>query len=88
MAKGRNYRREYDTYHAKPEQKKNRAERNRARRKAKRSGANLAGKDVGHVTPLKNGKTSKTRLQSIKSNRAHGGSLSSTKGMKYKTRKR
>ena len=27
----RNYRKEYDTYHAKPEQKKNRAARNKAR---------------------------------------------------------
>ena len=28
----RNYRREYDTYHAKPAQRKNRSERNKARR--------------------------------------------------------
>ncbi len=34
----RNYQDEYDAYHAKPEQKKRRAERNRARRKALREG--------------------------------------------------
>tara|TARA_B100001287_G_C22566298_1_gene474027 strand:- start:582 stop:809 length:228 start_codon:yes stop_codon:yes gene_type:complete len=34
----RNYRREYDQYHAKPEQKKNRAGRNKARRYALKSG--------------------------------------------------
>lgn len=34
MKKQRNFREEYDSYHAKPEQKKRRAERNAARRKA------------------------------------------------------
>jgi hypothetical protein len=40
MAKGRarNYRKEYDDYHALPLQKKRRADRNRANRKAKRAG--------------------------------------------------
>ena len=37
MAK-RNYRKEYDTYHSKPEQKKNRASRNTARRQAAAAG--------------------------------------------------
>jgi hypothetical protein len=46
----RNYRREYDTYHAKPEQKKRRAARNAARKKMVRNGAVRKGdgKDVHH----------------------------------------
>ena len=38
MSKKRNYRNEYDSYHALPEQKKRRADRNRARRKAMKAG--------------------------------------------------
>ena len=46
---GRNYRSEYDNYHSKPEQKKNRASRNLARRMMKKKlGAKLNGKDVEH----------------------------------------
>jgi hypothetical protein len=50
----RNYRKEYDNYHAKPEQKKKRASRNAAR---KRSGAKQ-GQDVHHKNgnPLDNRK--------------------------------
>ena len=47
---GRNYRKEYDNYHARPEQRRRRAARNRARRimmKAKGRKA-LRGKDVDH----------------------------------------
>lgn len=53
----RNYRREYDTYHAKPEQKKNRALRNAARRLLAREGKvhKGDGKDVDHKHPLING---------------------------------
>ena len=49
MAK-RNYRKEYDTYHSKPEQKKNRASRNTARRQAASAGKVRKGdgKDVDH----------------------------------------
>ena len=49
MAK-RNYRKEYDNYHSKPEQKKNRASRNTARRKAAAAGrvSKGDGKDVHH----------------------------------------
>lgn len=47
----RDYRKEYDEYHALPEQKKRRAERNKDRRAAaKRYGkAALRGKEVDHV---------------------------------------
>ena len=44
----RNYRKEYDNYHAQPEQKKRRASRNAARRTLKKAGAKVAGKDVAH----------------------------------------
>lgn len=47
----RNYRKEYDEYHAKPEQKKRRAQRNAARRKAMREGKVRKGddKEVDHT---------------------------------------
>jgi len=46
----RNYKREYENYHAKPEQKKRRAERNASRRKKESTGAVRKGdgKDVHH----------------------------------------
>jgi len=47
----RNYRREYDTYHAKSKQKKNRAKRNAANRKMKPG----PGKEVDHKRPLSKG---------------------------------
>lgn len=47
----RNYRKEYDTYHAKPKQKKNRAKRNAANRKMKPG----PGKEVDHKRPLSKG---------------------------------
>ena len=87
----RNYRKEYADFHGKPEQIAKRSSRNKARRAAKRSGANVQGKDVGHVTPLKGrtakGKGGATRIQSVKSNRAHGGKISSgTKGKRFTKR--
>jgi hypothetical protein len=47
----RNYRKEYDAYHALPEQKKRRAERNKDRKAAeKRVGKTaLKGKEVDHL---------------------------------------
>ena len=47
----RNYRREYDTYHAKSKQKKNRAKRNAANRKLKPG----PGKEVDHKRPMSKG---------------------------------
>jgi hypothetical protein len=46
----RNYRKEYDNYHGKDDQKKNRASRNAARRKAQTKGRVRKGdgKDVHH----------------------------------------
>lgn len=74
MAKPRDYKHEYDSYHSSPEQKKNRAARNKARREAiKENGkAALKGKDVGHKKALISGgakSAANTKLQTVKSNR-------------------
>tara|TARA_Y100000401_G_scaffold98804_1_gene86780 strand:- start:365 stop:589 length:225 start_codon:yes stop_codon:yes gene_type:complete len=69
----RNYRREYDTYHAKPAQKKNRASRNAARRKMEKAGRACKGdgKDVDHKDGNpRNNKRSNLRIQSKKKNRS------------------
>lgn len=44
----RNYRKEYDNYHASAEQRENRSSRNKARRKMQSAGVNVSGKDVHH----------------------------------------
>lgn len=51
MAKARNYKKEYQEYHAKPEQKKRRAERNRDRAAAVKAGKVRKGdnKEVDHI---------------------------------------
>jgi len=79
--KDRDYKQEYK-YHASAKQKKNRAARNKARRKAIKNGTVKKGddKDIGHVTPLKNGMTKKTKVQARKSNRSHGGKIGSKAG--------
>lgn len=53
----RDYRKEYDEYHAKPEQKKNRAKRNKARNDMIKSGKVKKGdgKEVDHIKPLSKG---------------------------------
>lgn len=75
MAKKRDYKREYEQYHSKPEQKRNRAMRNTARRQAiKQYGKSaLKGKDVDHIKPLSKGGTnakSNRRIISSSKNRA------------------
>lgn len=73
MASKRNYRREYDNYHKKPEQRR----RNDARKKARRlmikkhGKAALKGKDVDHKNrrPTDN-RMSNLRIQSKKKNRS------------------
>jgi len=62
----RNYRKEYDNYHSKPKQKKNRAKRNAARDIMEKSGkvSKGDGKDVGHKKPLaKGGSNKKSNLK-------------------------
>lgn len=67
----RNYRKEYDSYHAKPSQRKRRSSRNKARRKMAANGAKLLGLDVDHRdgNPLNN-KRSNLRAVSKKRNRS------------------
>ena len=62
----RNYRKEYDNYHSKPKQKKNRAKRNAARDIMEKSGeaSRGDGKDVSHKKPLaKGGSNKKSNLK-------------------------
>ena len=60
MPKSRNYKREYETYHARPEQKKRRAARNKARRLAIREGRVVKGSKMDihqkDKNPKNNGK--------------------------------
>jgi len=60
----RNYRREYSTYHAKPKQKKRRAQRNTARRKMVKAGKTKKGdgRDVHH----KNRNTADNRRKNLR----------------------
>ena len=55
--KKRNYRKEYDTYHGTPAQKKNRAARNRARTKLKLKRGDK--REVDHKRPMSKGGTNK-----------------------------
>jgi hypothetical protein len=71
----RNYKSEYDNYHGKPEQVKNRAERVKARRMMEKTGAVTKGdgKDVDHKKPLRSGGTttkSNLRVRSKSANRS------------------
>lgn len=67
----RNYRKEYDNYHSKPEQRANRSSRNKARRKLAKSGYNLNGKDVDHKDGNpRNNSRSNLRIQSPSTNRS------------------
>ena len=69
----RDYRKEYDNYHSKPEQKKNRAARNKAR---KESGLKKGDKrEVDHKKPLSKGGSnhpSNRRIVTRKTNRKKG----------------
>lgn len=71
--KKRNYRDEYDSYHAKPEQKRRRAQRNKARRKAVRDGRVRKGdnKEVDHTGSHRTGSLARvpTRVTSRAANR-------------------
>ena len=73
MPRKRNYRKEYDEYHKKPEQKKRRAARNKARKDAVKAGRVKKGdrsKEVHHVGAKRTGNLpKKTRVISKKANR-------------------
>jgi len=69
--KQRNYKKEYQQYHSKPEQKQNRAQRNAARAKMAAAGRvhKGDGKDVHHVKGMSN-KASNLRVMSASRNRS------------------
>ena len=69
----RNYKQEYEKYHSKPEQKKNRASRNKARRlmEAKGRVRKGDGKDVDHKNSNpRDNSSSNLRVTSKSSNRS------------------
>ena len=68
----RDYKSEYNNYHSKPEQKKNRAGRNGARRIMKKKfGNSILGRDVDHKDRNpRNNSIGNLRLQSKSSNRS------------------
>ena len=73
MKKTRNYRKEYDTYHAKPSQVKDRASRNAARSKMAKAGevSKGDGKEVDHKDRNpRNNKRSNLRVRSKPANRS------------------
>jgi hypothetical protein len=73
MARGRDYRKEYDDYQGLPLQKKRRADRNRARRKALRAGTVHKGdtRELDHEGSHRTGRLANvpTRVVSRHSNR-------------------
>ena len=73
MATKRNYKREYELYHSKPEQRANRSKRVLARRAMEKELGKdaLRGKDVDHIKPLSKGgsnRRSNLRVTSISKN--------------------
>lgn len=68
----RDYRHEYDSYHGKPEQIKNRNARNRAREiMRKKHGSRINGKDIHHIDmDPTNNKLSNLSIMSVHKNRA------------------
>ena len=68
----RNYRKEYDNYHSRPEQRKNRSSRVLARRLMKKKlGVKIKGKDVDHKDRNpRNNSLSNLRIRSKSSNRS------------------
>lgn len=74
MAKVRDYKREYLSFHGKPEEIKKRAERVMARRQMIKEGKAHKGDglDVDHIKPIRDGGTnapSNLRMLSVKRNR-------------------
>jgi hypothetical protein len=73
MVRERNYRKEYDDYHATDQQKKRRADRNAARRKALKRGAVHKGdrKEIDHIGSHRTGRLKgvATRVTSKHANR-------------------
>ncbi len=87
----RDYKREYEKYHSRPEQIKNRTERTTARRQANAAGVTHKGdgKDIDHKKPLSKGGSngkSNQRVVSASTNRSF--SRNKDGSMKSQTSKR
>lgn len=74
MPRNRDYSKEYEDYHSKPEQRRKRSERNKARRAAAKKGlvSKGDGKEVDHKKPMRKGGTNSdgTRVVTTAKNRA------------------
>lgn len=70
----RNFKKEYNDFHSKPEEIAKRSSRNKARRKLKNAGVNVAGKDVDHKDRnAKNNSRSNLRVLDKSTNRSRNG---------------
>lgn len=88
MAKKRDYKKEYQEYHAKPQQKKNRAKRNKAR---KLMGLKVGdSREVDHKKPLsKGGSNSKTNLpENVRKAHSFRGGMDSVSFLAKQTEKK
>ena len=85
--KPRNYRREYQLYHGKPEQIKRRNERERARREYEKAHGDLPSDvDVDHIKPMsKGGSSSLSNLRAVP--KSENRSFSRTKTNAVKSQK-
>ena len=87
----RQYKKEYEKYHSRPEQIKNRSERTVARRKANESGVTSKGdgKDLDHKTPIsKGGSSSKSNLRVVDKSTNRSFSRNKDGSLKSQTSKR
>ncbi len=87
----RDYKTEYQKYHAQPEQIKNRTERTTARRQANAAGVTHKGdgKDLDHKTPLsKGGTSSKNNLRVVDKTTNRSFSRNADGSLKSQTSKR
>lgn len=87
----RDYKREYEKYHSRPEQIKNRTERTTARRQANAAGITHKGdgKDLDHKTPLsKGGSSAKSNLRVVSAGSNRSFSRNANGSIKSQTSKR
>ena len=87
----RDYKTEYEKYHSRPEQIKNRTERTTARRQANAAGVTHKGdgKDLDHKVPLSKGGTSaKSNLRAVPKSTNRSFSRNSDGSLKSQTSKR
>lgn len=90
MASKRNYRKEYDNYQGKPEQRKARSKRVMARRKLEKEGvvSKGDGKDVDHKKKLSSGGGNSRKNLRVKSKSANRSDNKHRKGERQVRRKK